>query len=114
MRRGHREREGYAVDQIYMGERVCGNRNNYEIGARNGELGVVTSELMLQTEQRTIFQVRFANNPKLPYYSWPKPYLKKERRRFGPHRDLDWAYCLTGNKCQGSEWDHMIVRLTGQ
>jgi ATP-dependent exoDNAse (exonuclease V) alpha subunit len=86
-------------------------------GARNGEIGVVIGQSTTDTgnHQRPIVRVQFANNPKLPYYSWPTPATKKDekRKRHGPHPDIDWAYCLSGNKCQGSEWDNMIVHLTG-
>lgn len=114
--RWYRKRKGYAVDQIYLGERVCGNRNVRETGARNGEIGVIIGQSVtdIGNRQRKVFQVQFANNPKLPYYSWPHPATKKDDKRHGQHPNLVWATCLTGNKCQGSEWDNMIVHLTGK
>jgi exodeoxyribonuclease V alpha subunit len=111
----YRGRKNYAVDQVYKNERVCGNVNDYETGMRNGEIGVIIGEKKSKDARGTLcryFQTQSPNNPQLPYYSWPRPYSKKEKRRHGPHGKLDWAYCLTGNKCQGSEWDHMIVHLT--
>jgi ATP-dependent exoDNAse (exonuclease V) alpha subunit len=106
--RWHREQKGYPIDRVCLGERLCGNRNNYETGARNGEIGIVEN-----IRRDGAFEVNFANNPKMAFYNPPAPAVKKDKRK-GPNGDLDWATCLTGNKCQGSEWDHVIVHLTGR
>jgi hypothetical protein len=70
---------GYAADQIYLGERVCANRNNYDTGARNGEIGVIIRKSVtdIGDRQREVFQIQFANSRKLPYYPTPQPVTKK-------------------------------------
>jgi exodeoxyribonuclease V alpha subunit len=104
----YRKQKNYAPDQVYLGERVCGKQNDYETGVRNGEIGVVSD-----IKQGDYFEIDFPTNPELVQYQWPPVYKKNVKRQQFPNSQLDWAACLTGNKCQGSEWDHIVVHLTG-
>ena len=83
------------------GDRVIQVKNDYNLGVFNGEVGEVVGEAQYveKDKSRRGFRVRF-------------PFLDAEIVYPANYKDIDWAYCLSVHKSQGSEYDVVILLMT--
>lgn len=101
-----RERLGLPADTVTPGDRVMCLRNNRALGLFNGQQGIVSAvgpnhslAFRADTGERT---VRYM--PKQFNAEKTLPWDKAE-----PGVPFDYAYAVTCHKCQGDEFDHVLV-----
>ena len=83
--------------ELEPGDRVIQTRNDYELsseGVMNGELGVVVA---VRPKKREII-VKFDNLDEAITIPWWQ-------------RNLDFAWCLTTHRAQGSEWKIVVIPI---
>lgn len=91
--------------QLFVGDKVIINRNNYDLGIFNGETGIVT-EVIPYGNVIIDFGDRSVTIPTetLSFY-------RGRWSTFNPQRDIDLAYVITTHKSQGSEYDEIVYVL---
>jgi exodeoxyribonuclease V alpha subunit len=87
---------------LTIGDKVMQERNDYELGVFNGEVGVVEDEI-----PETSLTVRF--DDRRVVYSFDARDNFGARRN--PQRNLRLAYAMTVHKSQGSEYPIVIVAV---
>ncbi len=104
-----RELLGYKGD-VQEGEKVVCLRNSKDYGVFNGMQGIVTkiygkrkrSYMNMLVDGVEFFDIPFTRDA----FGVPRPKIKFEKDAPVPY---DWAYCCTGHKAQGDEWDEVGV-----
>jgi exodeoxyribonuclease-5 len=102
--RSHLGRTG----RVQVGDRVMCLRNNKELGLFNGMQGKVKALHakcrmdFTSDDDKTFFNVEY--DPAV--FNTEKPNLFDVDKGTNP---FDYAYCATAHKCQGSEWDTVLV-----
>ena len=111
-----REQRGFTGPMV-AGERIVCLRNNVDVGLMNGEVRTVVSaakaigpswlqrtelwEMVLEDGKKVMVNIDLIGQPVSVYQAW-----KKKRKGAGMDRmiHVDYGYCLTVHKAQGSQW----------
>lgn len=79
--------------RLKVGDRVMQNKNNYDLGVYNGDIGIIRA---MSVEDRTVTVEFFGNDQ----------YVEYERKNLD---ELELAYATTVHKSQGSEYPAVVI-----
>jgi exodeoxyribonuclease V len=105
--RWFRQKKGYTSPFPIKGEPLICLKNHHEIGLYNGGIALAESTV---TAKGDVFSYRIKyQGMNLDVLSCDVLMKAPPKKYYRTFERLDYSYACTAHKCQGSEWNHVLV-----